>query len=220
MEVEAVVVALTGEELRQFLQQYRASGLRTLLAGVPLDMLALWQASLESLQGVWVISWYHGLDRFSPRELNRRFYRRFEKPAEGFVWANWAAVKLVMEGVLRSASTETAALVNYLESAPPFDGYKGKSLTFRGWNHQLRQPLYVLKVREDRPENPWDRLQLIGELPPPSAPGRSVVEALATLEAMWCLRSSSRWPSPASGWAALPHNRKPTSLMRNPMTCR
>jgi ABC-type branched-subunit amino acid transport system substrate-binding protein len=180
-EPEAVVVALTGDELRHFLEQYRISGLQTLLAGIPLDMIALWQASLESLQGVWVTSWYHGLERFSARELNRRFYRRFEKPAEGFAWTNWAAVKLVMEGVLRSASTEASALVSYLESAPPFDGHKGRSLTFRDWNHQLRQPLYVFKVREDKPENPWDRLQLIGELPPPAAPSQLVVEVLDTL---------------------------------------
>jgi ABC-type branched-subunit amino acid transport system substrate-binding protein len=125
VEAEAVVVALMGEELRHFLEQYRISGLNTLLAGIPLDMSALWQASLESLQGVWVTSWYHGLERFSARELNRRFYRRFEKPAEGFAWTNWAAVKLVMEGVLRSASTEASALVSYLESGPPFDGTRG-----------------------------------------------------------------------------------------------
>jgi len=181
VEAEAVVVAITGDELRHFLEQYRISGLKTLLAGIPLDMIALWQASLESLQGVWVTSWYHGLERFSARELNRRFYRRFEKPAEGFAWTNWAAVKLVMEGVLRSASTDASALVSYLESAPPFDGHKGRSLTFRDWNHQLRQPLYVLKVREDKPENPWDRLQLIGELPPPAAPSQLVVEVLDTL---------------------------------------
>jgi ABC-type branched-subunit amino acid transport system substrate-binding protein len=144
-------------------------------------MIALWQASLESLQGVWVASWYHGLERFSARELNRRFYRRFEKPAEGFAWTNWAAVKLVMEGVLRSGSTEAAALVSYLEGAPPFDGHKGRPLTFREWNHQLRQPLYVLQAREDKPENAWDRLQLLGELPPPAAPGKSVIEALDAL---------------------------------------
>jgi branched-chain amino acid transport system substrate-binding protein len=181
VEAEAVILTLTGEELRHFLEQYRASGLQTLLAGIPLDMIALWQASFESLQGVWVTSWYHGLERFSARELNRRFHRRFEKPAEGFAWTNWAAVKLVVEGVLRSASAEASALVSYLESAPPFDGHKGRALTFRDWNHQLRQPLYVLKVREDEPENPWDRLQLIGELPPPAAPGQSVVEVLDTL---------------------------------------
>jgi hypothetical protein len=71
--------------------------------------------------------------------------------------------------------------VSYLAGAPPFDGHKGRSLTFREWNHQLRQPLYVLKAREDKPENPWDRLQLIAELPPPAAPGKSVIEALDAL---------------------------------------
>jgi ABC-type branched-subunit amino acid transport system substrate-binding protein len=180
-DAEAIVVALRGDELRHFLDQYKASGLNVLLAGVPLDMLALWQTSPEALQGVWVTSWYHGLERFSARELNRRFYRRFERPAEGFAWTNWAAVKLVTEGVLRSASTDASALVNYLEGAPPFDGHKGRSLTFREWNHQLRQPLYVLKAREDKPENAWDLLQLIGEMPPPAGPGKSVAEVLDTL---------------------------------------
>ncbi len=180
-DAEAVVVALRGDELRHFLEQYKASGLNTLLAGVPLDMSALWQASPESVQGVWVTSWYHGLERFSARELNRRFFRRFEKPAEGFAWTNWAAVKLVIEGVLRSASTEATALIHYLEGAPPFDGHKGRALTFREWNHQLRQPLYVLKAREDKPDNRWDVLQLIGEMPPPAGPGTSAVEGLDSL---------------------------------------
>jgi ABC-type branched-subunit amino acid transport system substrate-binding protein len=180
-DAEAVVVALSGQELRQFLEQYKASGLNILLAGVPLDMVALWQADPESLQGVWVTSWYHGLERFSARELNRRFIRRFEKPAEGFAWANWAAVKLIVEGVLRSASTEANALASYLEGAPPFDGHKGRALTFREWNHQLRQPLYVLKARADKPENAWDLLELIGEMPPPTARGKSAVEVLDTL---------------------------------------
>ena len=58
-----------------------------------------------------------GLERFSARELNRRFYRRFEKPAEGFAWTNWAAVKLVIEAVLRSASTESWGIVR--TTCPP-----------------------------------------------------------------------------------------------------
>jgi ABC-type branched-subunit amino acid transport system substrate-binding protein len=180
-EAEAVVVALRGESLQQFLEQYKASGLNILLAGVPLDMLALWQAGPASPHGVWVTSWYHQLERFSARELNRRFLRRFERPAEGFAWAGWAAVKLVVEGVLRSASTDAAALVNYLEGAPQFDGHKGKALTFRDWNHQLRQPLYVLKTRQSQPDNARDLLELSGEMPPPTTRGKSVVEVLDTL---------------------------------------
>jgi ABC-type branched-subunit amino acid transport system substrate-binding protein len=180
-DAEAVVVALGGRQLRDFLEQYKASGLTAVLAGVPLDMIALWQADAESLQGVWVASWYHGLERFSARELNRRFFRRFERPAEGFAWANWAAVKLVMEGVLRSASTDVTALVNYLEGAAPFDGHKGRALTFRRWNHQLRQPLYILRARGAKRENAWDLLELIGEMPPPAARGQSVAEGLDSL---------------------------------------
>jgi ABC-type branched-subunit amino acid transport system substrate-binding protein len=178
---EAVVVALKGEELRHFLEQYRISGLNILLAGVPLDMIALWQTGATPPQGVWLSSWYHGLERFSARELKRRFLRRFERPGEGFAWANWAAVKLVVEGILRSASTEAMALVDYLEGTPAFDGHKGKALTFRQGDHQLRQPLYILKAREARPENAWDLLELIGEMPPPAARGKSVVEVLDTL---------------------------------------
>jgi ABC-type branched-subunit amino acid transport system substrate-binding protein len=180
-DAEAAVLALSGQELRHFLEQYKASGLNILLAGVPLDMIAFWQADPASLQGVWVTSWYHGLERFSARELNRRFFRRFEKPAEGFAWANWAAVKLVIEGVLRSASTEATALVSHLEGASPFDGHKGRALTFRQWNHQLRQPLYILKARGAKPENAWDLLELSGEMPPPAARGQSVMEGLDTL---------------------------------------
>jgi ABC-type branched-subunit amino acid transport system substrate-binding protein len=180
-EAEAVVVALQGAELQGFLEQYKATGATTLLAGVPLDIMALWQANSAPSQSVWVTSWYHGLERFSARELNRRFSRRFEKPAEGFAWANWAAVKMVVEGVLRSGTTEAAALVSYLEGAPPFDGHKGKALTFRTWNHQLRQPLYMLKAREATPEDSRDLFQLIGELPSPTVPSQAVAALLDTL---------------------------------------
>jgi ABC transporter substrate binding protein (PQQ-dependent alcohol dehydrogenase system) len=130
---------------------------------------------------VWATSWYHELERFSARELNRRFMRRFDKLAEAYAWTNWAAVKLVVEGVLRSASTASEALVKYLESAPPFDGHKGKSLTFREWNHQLRQPLYVLKAREAKPERAPDLFEVVSEMPPPTVRGKSVSEILDTL---------------------------------------
>jgi hypothetical protein len=39
----------------------------------------------------------------------------------------------------------------------------------------------VLKAREDKPENAWDLLQLIGEMPPPAGPGKPVAEVLDTL---------------------------------------
>jgi ABC-type branched-subunit amino acid transport system substrate-binding protein len=98
--------------------------------------------------GIWALAWHHELERFSARELNGRFRRRWNAPMTETAWAGWAAVKLVGEAVVRASAADGAALVAFMESAPPFDGHKGEALTFRKWDHQLRQPLYVAGARK------------------------------------------------------------------------
>jgi len=102
----------------------------------------------ERAAGIWALGWHHELERFSARELNGRFRRRFNAPLGETSWAAWAAVKLVGEAVVRASATDSPALVAFMESAPPFDGHKGEALTFRKWDHQLRQPLYVVGPRK------------------------------------------------------------------------
>ena len=102
----------------------------------------------ERAAGIWALGWHQELERFSARELNGRFRRRWNAPMTETAWAGWAAVKLVGEAVVRASATDGAALVAFLESAPPFDGHKGEALTFRKWDHQLRQPLYVAGARK------------------------------------------------------------------------
>jgi ABC-type branched-subunit amino acid transport system substrate-binding protein len=101
--------------------------------------------------GLWAVGWHHELERFSARELNGRFRRRWNAPMSETSWGAWAAVKLVGEAVVRAGASDGDALVAFMESAPPFDGHKGEALTFRRWDHQLRQPLYVAgpRKRED-----------------------------------------------------------------------
>jgi ABC-type branched-subunit amino acid transport system substrate-binding protein len=98
--------------------------------------------------GLWSVAWHHDLERFSARELNSRFRRRQNASMVGVSWAAWAALKLIGEAVVRGGAAHGPALVNFLESAPPFDGHKGDALTFRKWDHQLRQPLYVIGPRK------------------------------------------------------------------------
>jgi ABC-type branched-subunit amino acid transport system substrate-binding protein len=103
---------------------------------------------LERAAGLWALGWHYELERFSARELNGRFRRRFNAPLAETSWAAWAAVKLAGEAVVRTGAGDGAALVAFMESAPPFDGHKGEALTFRKWDHQLRQPLYVIGPRK------------------------------------------------------------------------
>ncbi len=124
----------------------RARGAGQVVAGVGGGVAS--SLGLREAVGIWAVAWHHELERFSARELNRRFRRRFGTPLDQVSWAAWAAVKLAGEGVVRAQATSPPGLLAFLESAPPFDGHKGTALTFRAWDHQLRQPLYVVAPRK------------------------------------------------------------------------
>lgn len=101
--------------------------------------------------------WHPSLERFGAAQLNDRFRARFAAEMDGAAWAGWMAVKVLWEASLRARATDSVGLRRYMESGlTEFDGHKGWPLTFRQWNHQLRQPLYLLGGPSDR---------LIGEVP-------------------------------------------------------
>jgi ABC-type branched-subunit amino acid transport system substrate-binding protein len=139
---DLMLLALQGEAQRDAVARARAEGRGHRTAGLDDELLV----SLDpgALAGMWAVGWYHQLVRFSARELNRRFRRRSGSPLATRSWAAWAAVKLVGEAVVRGQATGGPGVIAFLETAPPFDGHKGSPLTFRSWDHQLRQPLYVL----------------------------------------------------------------------------
>jgi ABC-type branched-subunit amino acid transport system substrate-binding protein len=147
---EAVhLLALDGAPLRDAVARARAAGRADRVAGLGADVAST--SGPEEAAGFWIVGWHHELERFSGRELNRRFTRRFAAPMDARSWAAWAALKLVGEGVTRAHATDGAALAGFFLSSPPFDGHKGTALTFRPWDRQLRQTLHVLgpRRRED-----------------------------------------------------------------------
>ena len=102
------------------------------------------QVPLERRTQSRVALWHHTLERYGAGQLNDRFEARFQRPMQPHAWAGWMAVKVVWEGVLRTRGVDGASLVAYLRhEGTRFDGHKGKPLSFRSWNHQLRQPLYL-----------------------------------------------------------------------------
>ncbi len=164
-EPEALWIGLRAETAPGFLQQYRRAGLDGELVGITPDAIGLPNVDPAALSGVWPVMWRHTLEKYSARDLNRRYRRRFGQRLEGASWSAWAALKLVGEGMLR-AGTTPQALLEYLESNPPFDGHKGRPLTFRRWDHQLRQPMYLAQARKAAPgESSPSRVEVIAEVP-------------------------------------------------------
>jgi ABC-type branched-subunit amino acid transport system substrate-binding protein len=142
---EALWVGLSAGNLPGFFRQYGQAGLEGELVGITPDALGPPNLEREALLGVWPVMWHHTLQRYSARELNSRFKRRYGEGLEAASWSAWAALKLVGEALLR-AGTTPQALLEYFESDPPFDGHKGRALTFRKQDHQLRQPMYLAKA--------------------------------------------------------------------------
>lgn len=92
-----------------------------------------------------VSAWHPTLVRFGADTLNRRFLVRFGKPMTADAWTAWLATKIIWESVLRLRAADPAPLTAHLtDDAAHFDGHKGLPLSFRKWDHQLRQPLYVV----------------------------------------------------------------------------
>jgi hypothetical protein len=103
-------------------------------------------------------AWDPSLVKFGADTLNGRFKKQFGHRMSSDGWTAWVAVKIVWEASLRARSTSGTAIAAFLDSpAAQFDGHKGRALSFRSWNHQLRQPVYALAPGRPPVEVPSSR---------------------------------------------------------------
>lgn len=92
------------------------------------------------------LAWHASLEPFGAGQLNDRFRASFRTGMDGDAWTTWFAIKMLAEAALRAESDDPRAIAAYLaRPGTRFDGHKGRPLSFRPWDHQLRQPLYVLQ---------------------------------------------------------------------------
>ncbi|HEX2207822.1 MAG TPA: ABC transporter substrate-binding protein [Longimicrobium sp.] len=121
------------------------------------------------------VLWHPSLERFGAAQLNDRFRARFGAEMDDAAWAGWMAVKVLWEASLRARTVEAAGLRAWLErDSTQFDGHKGWPLSFRAWDHQLRQPLYLVAA---------DGARVVAEVPERRAEEGSARELLDRLGA-------------------------------------
>jgi ABC-type branched-subunit amino acid transport system substrate-binding protein len=175
---DAVLLLMDWRSQLDFLGQYEAAGLRIPVTGFPepvaqtREFFALSRdIARRSGAGQRVTLWEATLDANGAGELNDRFMSRWGEPLDPPAWAAYAAVKIIHESVNATGTLEGSELVEYLESPEAaFDVQKGSVVSFRPWDHQLRQPLYLVQID---PEAEWgmqlsrklDFANLVEELP-------------------------------------------------------
>lgn len=177
---QALILNLAGPDLHAAVRGAREGGATLPLAAVLVEPAEAWAADAAGLPDLWPSLWAHDFRPYSGRELNSRFRRSLGRPGESRMWAHWCAVKILWEAVLKRGSTRPADLIPFLEGDAAFDGHKGMGLSFRPWDHQLRQPLLIVR-RQAAPKDRWGGVAFAQEVPLRGTPGATEEAVLDTL---------------------------------------
>jgi len=182
---DLVVLLVSAEDQLRWLAELDAAGVEAEVAGFPhpeAQTRAFFQAAREASPRLGAafrsLAFEATLDAYGARELNARYRARFDRPMEPAAWAVYQAVKMLFEAATFGGSIEPQAVLTYL-TAPTtvFDLYKGIGTSFRPWDRQLRQSIYLVGLSATDPD-PFSMAILVGELPAIYLPGTELLERL------------------------------------------
>ncbi|MES2668007.1 MAG: ABC transporter substrate-binding protein [Pseudomonadota bacterium] len=93
-------------------------------------------------------AWSPVIEAWGAVQLQNRFRQAAARPMQGQDYAAWTAIRAIGEAVTRSNTADPASLRAYLlADGFQMDGFKGRGLSFRAWNGQMRQPIAVANAR-------------------------------------------------------------------------
>lgn len=94
--------------------------------------------------GLRVLSWHPAQEAWGATQFQRRFERQSGRPMREADYQVWMSLRVLGEAATRTNSGDPATLRAWI-LGPDFDlaAFKGQKLTFRPWDHQLRQPVIL-----------------------------------------------------------------------------
>lgn len=99
-------------------------------------------------EGLVPVGWSPVIEQWGAAQLQSRFEEATGRHMRPRDYAAWAAMRTIGEAVTRTNAADVATLRAYI-LGPDFElaGFKGRPLTYRSWNGQLRQPIALVHPR-------------------------------------------------------------------------
>ena len=184
-KADLVVLLLPAATQVEAVAGLEAGGLQAMVTGFPYPaaqtraFYAAWRDAAPRLgSGHRIAAWEATIDAYGARELNARYRAAYGEPMDPSAWAVYQGVKVLYEAAFFGGGTDATTVTGYLEDPQSvFDVWKGIGTSFRPWDRQLREPLYLVKV-DATATDPFTLATLVGELPAIYMPGTEVVERL------------------------------------------
>lgn len=168
---DLVATNLGGNQVTNFVKQYAEFGLPYPVAGFNLNTADAWAAGEGNLAGIWPTVWHHEVDTPGSKAFVAEFRKRYGKPPENHAWIEYVSLKIMVQAMNATKSTDTEKLIAYFESQAEFDLLKGRKGYFRSWDHQLIQEAYSFTVKpKGQAKDKWDFLLFSAAVPAPNQP--------------------------------------------------
>ena len=103
---------------------------------------------IAGTQGLISVAWHRTHEQWGAVQLQNRFQKQTRRWMTEKDYGAWLAIRAIGESATRTASIDAGIIQSYLNSdAFALAGFKGKKLSFRHWNGQLRQPVLLAAAR-------------------------------------------------------------------------
>ena len=108
-------------------------------------------------QGLTPTGWHKTVETYGAAQLQKRFEALAGRWMNDRDFAAWMAVRSIASAVSKLRQVEPMA-IRQLEISEqlPLDGFKGRKLSYRPWNGQLRQPIPIVQPRALVSTSPQD----------------------------------------------------------------
>ncbi|MFW9265966.1 ABC transporter substrate-binding protein [Pseudomonas sp. NR3] len=108
-------------------------------------------------QGLTPTGWHKTVETYGAAQLQKRFEALAGRWMNDRDFAAWIAVRSIAAAVSKLRQDEPFAIRQLaLGDALPLDGFKGRKLSYRPWNGQLRQPIPLVQPRALVSTSPQD----------------------------------------------------------------
>ena len=108
-----------------------------------------WQARpVVGSEGLSAVGWSPVIEQWGAAQLQSRFEEMHGREMTSQDYAAWAALRTLGEALTRTNASDPETLRSYILSDEfELAGFKGRPLTFRDWNGQMRQPIAIAHPR-------------------------------------------------------------------------
>ena len=93
-------------------------------------------------------SWHFTHEQWGGNQMQSRFLKEYKRLMTNIDFNSWVGIRTLGEAIIRTKSLDVKILLEkIMDKEFNLAAYKGKPLSYRNWNGQLRQPILLVTPR-------------------------------------------------------------------------